>query len=171
MIHIVKGFSVVIEAEVHIFLEFPCFLHDPANVSNLIFGPSASLKPSLYIWKFSVHILLKSSLKDFKYNLASMSEKAMAAHSSTLAWTTPWTEEPCRLQSTGSRSRTRPSDFPSLSCQSAQSLSHVRLSVTPWTAAHQAAHPSPASSLLRLMSTESVSPVDGFNCTYFRGNL
>ena len=28
-------------------------------------------------------------------------EKAMAAHSSTLAWKIPWTEEPVRLQSTG----------------------------------------------------------------------
>ena len=30
------------------------------------------------------------------------SEKAMAPHSSTLAWKIPWTEEPCRLQSMGS---------------------------------------------------------------------
>ena len=30
------------------------------------------------------------------------SEKAMATHSSTLAWKTPWTEEPGRLQSMGS---------------------------------------------------------------------
>ena len=29
-------------------------------------------------------------------------EKAMAPHSSTLAWKLPWTEEPGRLQSTGS---------------------------------------------------------------------
>ena len=39
-------------------------------------------------------------------------EKAMASHSSTLAWKIPWTEEPGRLQSTGSLSRTRLSDFP-----------------------------------------------------------
>ena len=31
-----------------------------------------------------------------------LSEKAMAPHSSTLAWKIPWTEEPCRLQSMGS---------------------------------------------------------------------
>ena len=31
-----------------------------------------------------------------------ISEKAMAPHSSTLAWQIPWTEEPCRLQSMGS---------------------------------------------------------------------
>ena len=36
----------------------------------------------------------------------------MAPHSSTLAWTIPWTEEPGRLQSMGvARSRTRLSDF------------------------------------------------------------
>ena len=38
-------------------------------------------------------------------------EKAMAAHSSTLAWKIPWTEEPGRLQSMGSRRVTRLSDF------------------------------------------------------------
>ena len=31
-----------------------------------------------------------------------ISEKAMAPHSSTLAWKIPWTEEPGRLQSMGS---------------------------------------------------------------------
>ena len=38
-------------------------------------------------------------------------EKAMAPHSSTLAWKIPWTEEPGRLQSRGSQSRTRLSHF------------------------------------------------------------
>ena len=38
-------------------------------------------------------------------------EKEMATHSSVLAWEIPWTEEPGRLQSTGSqKSRTRLSD-------------------------------------------------------------
>jgi len=36
----------------------------------------------------------------------------MAPHSSTLAWKIPWTEEPGRLQSMGSLSRTRLRDFP-----------------------------------------------------------
>ena len=72
VIHTVNGFSVVDEAEVDIFLELPCFLHDPPNVGNLISGSSASLKPSLYIWKFSVHIVLKPSMKDFEHNFASM---------------------------------------------------------------------------------------------------
>ena len=53
-IHTVKGFSVVNEAEVDVFLELPCFLHDPANVGSLISCSSASLKPSLYIWKFLI---------------------------------------------------------------------------------------------------------------------
>ena len=40
-----------------------------------------------------------------------VSEKAMAPHSSTLAWKIPWTEESGRLQSMGSLSRTRLSNF------------------------------------------------------------
>ena len=35
----------------------------------------------------------------------------MAPHSSTLAWKIPWTEEPGKLQSMGSLSQTRLSDF------------------------------------------------------------
>ena len=38
-------------------------------------------------------------------------EKKMVTHSSILAWRIPWTEEPGRLQSTGSQSQTRLSDF------------------------------------------------------------
>ena len=69
VIKTVKGFSVVNKAEVDVFMEFPCFLHDPMNVGNLISGSSASLKPSLYIWKFLVHVLLKPSLTDFEHYL------------------------------------------------------------------------------------------------------
>ena len=35
-------------------------------------------------------------------NILIPTEKAMAPHSSTLAWKIPWTEEPGRLQSMGS---------------------------------------------------------------------
>ena len=59
----------VSEAEVDVFLEFPCFLHNPVNVGNLISGFSAFSKSSLYIWKFLVHILLKPGLKDYDHNL------------------------------------------------------------------------------------------------------
>ena len=68
----VKGFSVINETEVDVFLELSCFLHNPTNVDNLISGSSAFSKPSSYIWKFSDHILLKPRLKDFEYNLTSM---------------------------------------------------------------------------------------------------
>ena len=36
VIHIVKGFSVVKEAEIDGFLEFSCFFYDPMDVGNLI---------------------------------------------------------------------------------------------------------------------------------------
>ena len=72
VIHAVNGFSIINEAEVDIFLEFPCFLHDLTNVDNLISGSYAFSKPRLYVWKFSVHILLKPSLKNFEYDLTSM---------------------------------------------------------------------------------------------------
>ena len=67
--HIVKGFSMVNEAEVDVFLKFSSFFDDPTYVGNLIFGFSAFSKSSLYIWKFSVHILLKPSSKDFEHYL------------------------------------------------------------------------------------------------------
>ena len=69
VIHTVKGFSVVNEAEVDVFVEFPCFFYDPTDVGNLISGSSAFSKSSLYILKFSVHVLLKPSLKDLNITL------------------------------------------------------------------------------------------------------
>ena len=71
-IHTVRGFSVVNEAEVDVFLELSCSFDDPTDVGNLISGSSAFSKSNSYIWKFSVHILLKPSLKDFEHDLASM---------------------------------------------------------------------------------------------------
>ena len=64
VIHTVKGFSVVNEAEVDVFLEFSCFFYEPMDFGNFICGSSAFSKCSLYIWKFSVHVLLKPSLED-----------------------------------------------------------------------------------------------------------
>ena len=72
VIHTIKGFSLVNEAELDVFMEVSCFFFDPADVCNLISGSSAFSKSSLYIWKFSVHVLLKPSLKDFEHYLASM---------------------------------------------------------------------------------------------------
>ena len=66
MIHTVKGFSIYSQwSRSRRFLEFLWFLYDPANVGNLISGSSAFSKSSLCIWKFSIHILLRPSLKDF----------------------------------------------------------------------------------------------------------
>ena len=73
MIHTVKGFSVVNETEVDVFLEFPCFPYDPVNVGNS--GSSAFSKPSLNIWNFLVPIMLKPSLKDFEHNHSSMGDE------------------------------------------------------------------------------------------------
>jgi len=72
VIHTVKGFSIVNEAEVDVFLDFSCFFYDPMDVGNLISGSSTFSKSSLYIWKFSVHVLLKHSLKNFEHYLAGM---------------------------------------------------------------------------------------------------
>ena len=55
VIHTVKGFSIVNEAEVDIFLEFPCFLCDSTNVGNLISGSSAFSKHPLYNAFYSYH--------------------------------------------------------------------------------------------------------------------
>ena len=72
MIHTVKGFDVVNEAEIDVFLEHSCFFYDPMNVGNLISDSSAIFKSSLNIWNFSVHILLKPSLENFEHYFASV---------------------------------------------------------------------------------------------------
>ena len=45
VIHTVKGFGIVNEAQVDVFLEFSSFFYDPADVGNLVFGSSAFLNP------------------------------------------------------------------------------------------------------------------------------
>ena len=47
MIHTVKGFSIVNEAEIDIFPEFPCLFYDGIGVGNLLSGSSAFSKTSL----------------------------------------------------------------------------------------------------------------------------
>ena len=61
MIHTVKGFGMVNEAEEDVFLELSCFFCDPTDAGNLISGSSAFSKSSLNIWKFSVHVLFRLS--------------------------------------------------------------------------------------------------------------
>ena len=72
VIYTVKGFIIVNQAVVDVFLELSCFVDDPTNVGNLISGSSAFSKSSLNIWKFSVHILLKPHVENFEHYFASM---------------------------------------------------------------------------------------------------
>ena len=72
VIQTVKGFGIVNKAEIDIFLELSCFIHDPTDVGNLISGSSTFSKSSLNIWNFTVHILLKPGLEKFEYYFASV---------------------------------------------------------------------------------------------------
>ena len=71
VIYTVKGFGIVNKTELDVFLEFSCFFCDPTDVGNLISGSSAFSKSNLNIWKFSLHILLKSCLENFEHYFAS----------------------------------------------------------------------------------------------------
>ena len=51
VIHTVKGFSVVNGAEVEVFMEVPCFLHNLMTLVNSIYGSSGPL--NLYLERFS----------------------------------------------------------------------------------------------------------------------
>ena len=62
VIHTAKGFSIVNEADVDVFLELFCFFYDPTDVGNLISGSSALSKSSLFFWKFLVLNLLLNLL-------------------------------------------------------------------------------------------------------------
>ena len=55
--------------QVDVFLEFPCFLYDPTNAGNFISGSSVFPKPSLDVWKFLFHVMLKPSMQDFQHDL------------------------------------------------------------------------------------------------------
>ena len=71
------------------FWKFFCFFYDPMGVGNFISGPSTFSKSSLYIWKFSVHVLLKLSLKDFEHYLASMWNECICEVVWTFLWHCP----------------------------------------------------------------------------------
>ena len=70
--HAVKGFGIVSEAEVDVFLELFCFFNDPTDVGNLISGSSAFSESSLNIRNFMVHVLLKPGLEYFEHYFASI---------------------------------------------------------------------------------------------------
>ena len=56
-----------------------CFFHDPADVGNLISSSSDFSKPSLNIWKFKVHVLLKPNLENFEHYFASVCDECNCA--------------------------------------------------------------------------------------------
>ena len=56
-------------------MEFPSFLYDPPNVGNLISGSSSFSKPTLDIWRFLFHIMLKPSMQYFKHDCISMEDE------------------------------------------------------------------------------------------------
>ena len=72
VVYVVKGFGIVNEAEIDVFLELSCLFDDPADVGNLISGSSTFSKTSLNIWKVTVHVLLKPGLENFEHYSTSM---------------------------------------------------------------------------------------------------
>ena len=96
MIHTVESFSIVIETEIDVFLEFCSILYDPENVGNLISGSSSFPKSNLDFWKFLVHIMLKPSIQDYKCDLTSMGDECSCLMVSTFFGTTflgDWDED------------------------------------------------------------------------------
>ena len=79
VIQTVKGFGIVNKAEIDVFLEFPCFFDNLADVGNLVSGCSAFSKISLNIWKFTVHVLLKLGLENFEHYFTSMWDECNCA--------------------------------------------------------------------------------------------
>ena len=75
VIHTVKGFCIVNEAEVGIFWNSLLSLY-PVNVGNWISGFSAFSKPSWYIWKFLIQVLLKAILKNLSITLLAWERSA-----------------------------------------------------------------------------------------------
>ena len=79
VIHTVKGTGIVNKAEIDVFLELSCVFTDLVDVSNLISGSSAFSKSSLNIWKFTVHVLLKTGLENLSITL-------LACEMSVIVW-------------------------------------------------------------------------------------
>ena len=83
VIHTVKSFGIINKAEVDVFLELSCFLDNPGDVGSLISGSSGFSQSSFNIWKFTVHILLKPGLENFKHYFASVWDEC----NSVVVWT------------------------------------------------------------------------------------
>ena len=72
VVHTVKGFGIVNKAEIYISIELSCFFHDPADGGNLISDSSSFSITNLNIWMFTIHILLRPALENFKNYLTGM---------------------------------------------------------------------------------------------------
>ena len=93
VIHTVKGFGLVKEVEVNVFLELSCFFDDTTDIGNLISGSSAFSKSTLNTWKLMVHVQLKPGLENTEHLLRpqdlkrsvfiSIPQKAMPNHVQT----------------------------------------------------------------------------------------
>ena len=79
VIHTVKGFHVVNEAEIDVFSGTLLLLRWPNEVGNFVSGSSAFSKTSLNIWKFTVHVLLESGLEKFEYYFTSVWDECNCA--------------------------------------------------------------------------------------------
>ena len=114
------------------FLEFACFFYDPMDVCNLISSSSAFSQSSLYIWKFSVHILLKPAAATAK------SLQLCPTVCDPTDGSPPGSSVPEILQA-------RTLEWVAISFSNAwkwkvkvKSLNRVQLFATPWTIADQA---------------------------------
>ena len=65
VIHTVRGFGIVNQAEIDDFLELSYFFDDPVDVGYLISGSSAFSKTSLNIGKFSGSCIAEAWLREF----------------------------------------------------------------------------------------------------------
>ena len=78
-----------------------CLIPQPCRAFLPVLGPSVTW-PGLTSSRTAGHLPLLSTLVRISSGQSLFLEKAMAPHSSTLAWKIPWMEEPGRLQSMGS---------------------------------------------------------------------
>ena len=82
MTHRVKGFSIVCEAEVDIFLEFPCFFEYPADVGNLISGSFAFSISNMNIWSSQFTYSWSLAWENFQHYFSSVWDECSCA----VAW-------------------------------------------------------------------------------------
>ena len=86
VIHTVKGFTIVNEGEVEVFLEFPCFFYDPVDVGNFVSASSAFSKCILNIWKHMVQSLSCIQLFVTLWTVAHESERVPEKYLLLLYW-------------------------------------------------------------------------------------